>query len=99
MCRLSQSWQEFLRASCAGPRPRKPKKSKRFSPMKGKRILITGGAGLVGSHLADLAARERAKSIVVLDNFTRGRETNVIQATAAFPLEIVDGDSRGRDHV
>src|SRR5690606_34210050 len=72
---------------------------KRFSPMKGKRILITGGAGLIGSHIADLAARERPKSIVVLDNFTRGRQTNLDQAMAAFPLEIVEGDIRDRDLV
>ncbi|PZN54631.1 MAG: NAD-dependent epimerase [Proteobacteria bacterium] len=67
--------------------------------MKGKRILITGGAGLIGSHIADLAARERPKSIVVLDNFTRGRQTNLDQAMAAFPLEIVEGDIRDRDLV
>jgi UDP-glucose 4-epimerase len=64
--------------------------------MKGKRILITGGAGLVGSHIADLAATEQPKSIVVLDNFTRGRRANLSQAMASFPIEIVDGDIRNR---
>jgi UDP-glucose 4-epimerase len=64
--------------------------------MKDKRILITGGAGLVGSHIADLAALERPKSIVVLDNFTRGRRENLSQAIAAFPVEVVEGDIRDR---
>jgi UDP-glucose 4-epimerase len=64
--------------------------------MKDKRILITGGAGLVGSHIADLVALERPKSIVVLDNFTRGRRANLSQAMAAFPIEIVEGDIRDR---
>ena len=50
--------------------------------MKDKRILITGGAGLVGSHIADLSALERPKSIVVLDNFSRGRRSNLNQAMA-----------------
>lgn len=62
--------------------------------MKDKRILITGGAGLIGSHIADLAAQEQPKSIVVLDNFTRGRRENLSQAIAAFPIEIVVGDVR-----
>jgi UDP-glucose 4-epimerase len=64
--------------------------------MKDKRILITGGAGLVGSHIADLAALERPSSIVVLDNFTRGRRENLSQAMAAFPVEVVEGDIRDR---
>lgn len=67
--------------------------------MQGKRVLITGGAGLVGSHIAELAALERPKSIVVLDNFTRGRRENLSQALQAFPLEVVEGDIRDRDLV
>jgi UDP-glucose 4-epimerase len=64
--------------------------------MKDKRILITGGAGLVGSHIADLATLEQPRSIVVLDNFTRGRRENLRQAMAAFPIEVVEGDIRDR---
>lgn len=62
--------------------------------MKNKRILITGGAGLVGSHIADLVALEQPREIVILDNFVRGRRENLAQAAAAFPLTIVEGDIR-----
>ena len=64
--------------------------------MKDKRILITGGAGLIGSHIADLVAQERPREIVILDNFVRGRRENLRQAAASLPLRIIDGDIRDR---
>jgi UDP-glucose 4-epimerase len=65
--------------------------------MKNKRVLITGGAGLVGSHIADIVARERPREIIILDNFVRGRRENLRQAMSDFPLTIVDGDIQDRD--
>jgi len=62
--------------------------------MKDKRILITGGAGLIGSHIADLAALEGASEIVILDNFVRGRMENLETAAAIMPLTVVEGDIR-----
>ncbi len=62
--------------------------------MKGKRILITGGAGLIGSHIAELAAAERPAGIVALDNFVRGRMQTLEAALAAFPVRVVEGDIR-----
>jgi UDP-glucose 4-epimerase len=64
--------------------------------MKGKRILITGGAGLIGSHIADLAALEQPSEIIILDNFVRGRRENLRQAAATPGLTIVEGDIRDR---
>jgi UDP-glucose 4-epimerase len=64
--------------------------------MRNKRILITGGAGLVGSHIADLVALERPREIIILDNFVRGRLENLRAADAIFPLTIVEGDIRDR---
>ena len=64
--------------------------------MKEKRILITGGAGLIGSHIADLAALEQPREIVILDNFVRGRRENLRQAAHRLPLTIVEGDIRDR---
>lgn len=64
--------------------------------MKDKRILITGGAGLIGSHIADLLAEERPREIVVLDNFVRGRRENLMQAASAAPVTIIEGDIRDR---
>lgn len=64
--------------------------------MKGERFLITGGAGLVGSHIADLLAAEQPKEIVILDNFSRGRRDNLMQAAASAPLTVIEGDIRDR---
>lgn len=60
--------------------------------MKNKRILITGGAGLIGSHIADLAVGRGAREIVVLDNFVRGRRSNLERALASGRATIVEGD-------
>jgi UDP-glucose 4-epimerase len=62
--------------------------------MNYKRALITGGAGLIGSHIADRLVAEDYQEIVVLDNFTRGRRQNLETATAAGKLTFVDGDVR-----
>lgn len=64
--------------------------------MQNKRILITGGAGLVGSHIADLLVKEGVSEIIVLDNFTRGCRDNLASTQANGPLVIVDGDIRDR---
>ena len=64
--------------------------------MQNKRILITGGAGLVGSHIADLLVKEGVSEIIVLDNFTRGCCDNLAWTQANSPLVIVDGDIRDR---
>lgn len=60
--------------------------------LKGKRILITGGAGLVGSHIADLAALEQPEKIIVIDNFVRGRRENLRHCLDRVPMVIADGD-------
>lgn len=62
--------------------------------MKNKRVLITGGAGLIGSHIADLVALEQPREIIILDNFVRGRRENLRQASSRFRLKIIDGDIR-----
>jgi UDP-glucose 4-epimerase len=64
--------------------------------MTKQRILITGGAGLIGSHIADCLAAEGVAEIVVLDNFVRGRRENLKQASARARVTIVEGDIRDR---
>ena len=62
--------------------------------MKDRRCLVTGGAGLVGSHIVDLLVREGAAEIVVLDNLVRGRRDNLAWAMANGPVRLVEGDIR-----
>ena len=64
--------------------------------MKDKRILITGGAGLIGSHIADLVAKESPREIFIIDNFVRGRRENLADAIATAPVTIIEGDIRDR---
>jgi len=58
------------------------------------RVLVTGGAGLVGSHIADALVRAGASEIVVFDDFSRGRRENLREATASGRLRIIEGDVR-----
>jgi UDP-glucose 4-epimerase len=64
--------------------------------MRGSRVLVTGGAGLVGSHLTDMLVREGAAEVVVLDNFSRGTWANLAWALANGPVRVVQGDLRDR---
>lgn len=68
-----------------------------MSGLTGKRILITGGAGLIGSHIADHLVAKKPKEIIVLDNFTRGRRENLENAMAHRPITLINGDIRDRD--
>ena len=63
------------------------------------RILITGGAGLIGSHIIDELLHRGATDIVVLDNFSRGRLENLSEAMPSGRVRIVEGDIRNRGEV
>jgi UDP-glucose 4-epimerase len=60
-------------------------------------MLITGGAGVVGSTLADQLVAAGAKEIVVLDNLVRGRRDNLAWALENGPVKLVEGDIRDRE--
>ncbi|WP_405727100.1 SDR family NAD(P)-dependent oxidoreductase [Streptomyces sp. NBC_00028] len=70
-----------------------------MSSVRGKKILVTGGAGTIGSNLVDLLAEGGAREIVVLDNFVRGRRANLAQALPSGVVEVVEGDVRDVDTV
>ena len=63
------------------------------------KVLVTGGAGAIGSNLTDELVLAGADEIVVLDNFVRGRRENLAWAEANGPVQIVDGDIRDRELV
>jgi dTDP-glucose 4,6-dehydratase len=55
------------------------------------RIVVTGGAGFVGSHLCD-ALLARGDSVVCLDNFSTGRPDNVAHLTGRRGFELTKCD-------
>ena len=65
-------------------------------PLRGQRILVTGGAGTIGSTIVDELAQAGAAEIVVLDNFVRGRPANLAAAQETGKITVVDGDIRDR---
>ncbi len=67
--------------------------------LRGSRVLITGGAGAIGSNLCDLVVQAGAREIVVLDNFVRGRRDNLAWAEANGPVAVVEGDICDRELV
>ena len=64
--------------------------------LAGQRCLITGGGGLIGSHIADALAAEQAAEIVVLDSFVRGSRENLKGAVARGNVSVIEGDIRDR---
>ena len=65
-------------------------------PIAGARVLVTGGAGTIGSHVVDQLVRGGAAQVVVLDNLVRGRRANLDWSLANGPVELVEGDIRDR---
>jgi UDP-glucose 4-epimerase len=65
--------------------------------IEGKRILVTGGAGLIGSTTIDLLLRERNPGrIVIVDNMSRGAAGNIEPALRDSRVQLVEGDIRDR---
>ncbi|NOX62630.1 MAG: NAD-dependent epimerase/dehydratase family protein [Chloroflexi bacterium] len=62
--------------------------------LEGSKVLITGGAGLIGSHIADQLVRERVGEIIIIDDFSRGQLSNLAWAMANGPVEVLEGDIR-----
>lgn len=48
--------------------------------IKGKRLLVIGGAGLIGSHAVDQLTKEDVGEIIIYDNFVRGTTANLENA-------------------
>ena len=54
------------------------------------RILVTGGAGFIGSHLVDRLVAE-GEPVTVLDDFSTGSPDNLSEAVASGSARIVTG--------
>ena len=62
--------------------------------IKGSCILVTGGAGFIGSTIVDQLLAAGTAEVRVLDNFVRGAWDNLEQAYSHGGLRVVEGDIR-----
>ncbi|HEY1300318.1 MAG TPA: NAD-dependent epimerase/dehydratase family protein [Stellaceae bacterium] len=58
--------------------------------IRGKKFVVIGGAGLIGSHAVDRLTREDVGEIVVYDNFVRGTAENLAEAMRDPRVRIYD---------
>jgi len=61
--------------------------------LKNLKVLVTGGAGFIGSHLVDELIKEECE-VSVLDNFSTGKLENIKQSLSQPKLRLVKGDIR-----
>jgi len=62
--------------------------------LRDRAVLVTGGAGFIGSHLVDRLVEESPRELVVVDNFFLGNEANLAAARAAYPdIEVLRLDA------
>ena len=66
----------------------------------GSTIVVTGGAGLIGSTTVDMLLRSAAPGrIVIFDDLSRGTQANIASALATGDVTLVHGDIRDRNAV
>jgi UDP-glucose 4-epimerase len=58
--------------------------------IRGKKLLVIGGAGLIGSHTVDMLLKEDVGEVVVYDNFVRGRTENLAYARQDPRFKVYD---------
>jgi UDP-glucose 4-epimerase len=61
--------------------------------LRGAHVLVTGGAGFIGSHLVDRLIDAGVRAVTVLDDFSLGREANLASALASGIVTIEVGDA------
>jgi UDP-glucose 4-epimerase len=60
-------------------------------------IVVTGGGGLIGSHIVDVLLEQGAGEVVVIDTFDRGARNNLDKARRSNRFRLVEGDICDRD--
>jgi UDP-glucose 4-epimerase len=70
-----------------------------MTALAGSRVLVTGGAGTIGSTIVDQLLDAGVHHVDVLDNLVRGRLANLEPALASGRVTLVEGDLRDADLV
>ena len=70
-----------------------------MSTLRGATVLVTGGAGTIGSTIVDHLLVAQVAEIRILDNLVRGRRANLRTALGDPRVRLVEGDIRDRDLV
>lgn len=65
-----------------------------MASIKDKNILVTGGAGFIGSHLCDALLAENAAKVVCVDNFFLGKMENLEEALRHDNFVLYRDDAR-----
>ena len=67
--------------------------------LKGKKVVVIGGAGLIGSHTVDQLVRTDVREILIYDNFVRGTSENLANALKDERVKVYDvgGDIQQTD--
>jgi UDP-glucose 4-epimerase len=65
--------------------------------LAGSNVLVTGGAGNIGSHIVDNILAEGAAKVIIYDNFAEGKLRNLEEAMATGRVEVVTRDLRDYD--
>lgn len=81
------------------------------SKLDNSRVLVIGGSGFIGSHLVSELLKHNVKQVIIYDNFTRGKYSNIAESLkdprcSVFPLggdirdlDILDKAMQGVDYV
>jgi len=75
------------------------RRAREVSVIAGARVVVTGGAGNVGSHIVDAAIAGGAREVVALDAMVRGVPENLAGAIATGKARLVEIDIRDREAV
>ena len=66
----------------------------KMQDIKGKSVLVTGGAGFIGSHLCDALLEKGAGKVVCVDNFFLGKMENLADALRSDNFRLYRDDAR-----
>lgn len=64
-----------------------------YSKIQNKKVLVTGGAGFIGSNLCEDLLKNN-NQVVCLDNFSTGQKNNIIDFLSNPNFRLIDGDIR-----